>query len=83
MEKQLTLELIGDGRGHIRVEGMSFDTEVLFIARKKGFSIKEVPIDWYFNPDSRVRLIQDSMRMALDLITIRRNARKGLYDGQA
>jgi len=65
------------------LEGMSFDSEVLFIARKKGFSIKEVPIDWYFDPDSRVRLIQDSLRMAIDLITIRQNARKGLYDGQA
>jgi glycosyltransferase involved in cell wall biosynthesis len=62
--------------------GMSFDTEVLFIAQQKGFSIKEIPIDWYFDPDSRVRLIQDSVRMAFDLIAIRRNARKGLYDGQ-
>ena len=39
-------------------------------------------LDWYFDPDSRVRLIQDSVRMAFDLIAIRRNARKGLYDGQ-
>lgn len=65
------------------LRGMSFDTEVLFIARGKGFTIQEVPIDWYFDPDSRVRLIQDSMRMAFDLLTIRRNAKKGLYDGQA
>jgi len=65
------------------LDGMSFDTEVLFIARQKGLTIKEVPIDWYFDPDSRVRLIQDSIRMAFDLITIRRNAQKGLYDGQA
>ena len=65
------------------LEGMSFDTEVLFIAREKGLTIKEVPIDWYFDPDSRVRLIQDSLKMAFDLITIRRNAQKGLYDGQA
>jgi len=63
--------------------GMSFDTEVLFIARKKSFSITEVPIDWYFDPDSRVRLMEDSLRMAFDLIAIRRNARKGVYDGQA
>jgi glycosyltransferase involved in cell wall biosynthesis len=65
------------------LEGMSFDTEVLFIAREKGLTIKEVPIDWYFDPDSRVRLIQDSLKMAVDLVTIRRNAQKGLYDGQA
>ncbi len=59
--------------------GMSFDAEVLFIARKMGFNIQEIPIDWFFNSDSRVRLVQDSMRMAFDLITIRLNAARGSY----
>jgi hypothetical protein len=62
------------------LDGMSFDAEVLFIARQKNFQVQEVPIDWYFNPDSRVRLIQDSMRMAFDLITIRWNAAREFYD---
>ncbi|MGI6740841.1 MAG: dolichyl-phosphate beta-glucosyltransferase [Brevefilum sp.] len=62
------------------LDGMAFDAEVLFIARKKGFHVQEIPIDWYFDPDSRVRLVQDSLRMALDLLTIRRNARRGVYD---
>jgi len=62
------------------LDGMSFDAEVLFIARKIGFDVQEVPIDWVFNPDSRVRLVQDSMRMAFDLITIRLNAARGRYD---
>ena len=61
------------------LEGMSFDAEILFIARKKGFKVQEVAIDWYFNPDSRVRLFQDSLRMGFDLLTIRRNARRGRY----
>ncbi len=59
--------------------GMSFDVEVLFIARQMGYRIIEVPIPWYFNPDSRVRLLEDSLHMGLDLLTIRRNARRGLY----
>jgi dolichyl-phosphate beta-glucosyltransferase len=59
--------------------GMSFDVEVLFIARRLGYHIDEVPIDWYFDPDSRVRLVQDSLRMFMDLMTIRRNARQGRY----
>ena len=58
---------------------MSFDVEVLFIARRSGYSIVEIPVPWYFNPDSRVKLIDDSMRMAVDLLIIRRNARKGIY----
>jgi dolichyl-phosphate beta-glucosyltransferase len=59
--------------------GMSFDVEVLFICRRKGFNIAEVPIPWYFNPDSRVRLFRDSFRMFFDLITIRLNALRGRY----
>lgn len=61
--------------------GMSFDVEVLFVARRRGYRIVEVPIPWYFNPDSRVRLLQDSLRMGADLLTIRRNAARGLYNG--
>ena len=60
--------------------GMAFDVEALFIARRMGYKIEEVPIPWYFDADSRVRLVQDSMKMAVDLLAIRRNARQGLYD---
>jgi dolichyl-phosphate beta-glucosyltransferase len=60
--------------------GMSFDVEVLYIARKLGYQIIEVGIPWYFNPESRVRLVDDSMRMAYDLLQIQRNNRNGLYD---
>ena len=63
--------------------GMSFDVEVLFIARRRGYRIVEVPIPWYFDPDSRVRLVQDSLRMAWDLLTIRWNAWRGRYDPPA
>jgi glycosyltransferase involved in cell wall biosynthesis len=63
--------------------GMSFDAEVLFIARKMGYAIQEVPIDWTFNADSRVRLVQDSMRMAFDLLDIRLKSGRGAYDTQS
>ena len=60
--------------------GMSFDAEVLYIARRKGFLVQEIPIDWFFNPDSRVRLVKDSLRMAFDLMNIRWNGLRGRYD---
>jgi len=63
--------------------GMSFDAEVLYIARRKGYKVREVAIDWYFDPDSRVRLIKDSLYMGLDLLKIRLNAIQGRYDTQA
>jgi glycosyltransferase involved in cell wall biosynthesis len=62
-----------------RLNGMSFDVEVLYIARKRGYRIVEVPIDWYFQAESRVRLVQDSLRMFLDILTIRRNWYGGRY----
>ena len=65
-----------------RLDGMSFDAEVLYIARKKGFKIVEVPIDWYHDPDSRVRLFKDSLRMGLDLLSIRWRDLQGKYDAQ-
>jgi dolichyl-phosphate beta-glucosyltransferase len=60
--------------------GWSFDVEVLFIARKSGYRVVELPIPWYFNSESKIRVFQDSFRMGLDLIKIRLNDLKGVYD---
>jgi len=62
------------------IDGMAFDAEVLYIARRRGWRIAEVAIPWYFDPDSRGRLFKDSLRMAADLLAIRRNAGRGMYD---
>ena len=59
--------------------GMSFDVEVLYIARKRGYRIVEVPIDWYYMSESRVRL-DDPFRMLGDILVIRRNWYSGKYD---
>jgi dolichyl-phosphate beta-glucosyltransferase len=60
--------------------GWSFDVEILFIARRLGYRIVEVPIPWYFNPDSKIRVLKDSFRMGMDLLAIRLNALRGNYD---
>jgi dolichyl-phosphate beta-glucosyltransferase len=60
-------------------DGMSFDVEVLYIARKRGYRIVEVPIDWYYRSESRVNPLLDPLRMLRDILTIRRNWRRGLY----
>jgi glycosyltransferase involved in cell wall biosynthesis len=65
-----------------QLQGWSFDVEVLFLALKRGYRVIEVPIPWYFNPDSRVRLVRDSIEMFTDLIKIRANWRRGVYDPQ-
>ncbi len=59
--------------------GWSFDAEILFIALKKKYEILEIPIPWYFNANSKVRLVKDSFRMASDILAIRHNDRLGKY----
>lgn len=60
--------------------GWAFDVELLYIARRHGYRVVEIPIHWYFNADSKISVLRDSLRMFLDLLQIRRNARRGLYD---
>jgi glycosyltransferase involved in cell wall biosynthesis len=62
-----------------RLDGWTFDVEVLFIALRRGYRIVEVPIPWYYNPGSRVRVFRDSVAMLRDLFRIRRMWRQGVY----
>jgi dolichyl-phosphate beta-glucosyltransferase len=62
--------------------GWSFDVEVLYIARRLNYQIVEVPIPWYFNTESKVRVWRDSISMGTDLVKIRLNARRGIYGVQ-
>ena len=54
----------------LNVSGFAFDVEVLVKARIKGFSILEVPIDWYYFEGSKVKLIRDTVHMFWDLLKI-------------
>jgi glycosyltransferase involved in cell wall biosynthesis len=63
--------------------GWSFDAELLFIALRLGYRVKEVPIIWYYKPGTRLNILKDSIKMASDLLTIRRNANRGVYDQKA
>ena len=62
--------------------GWSFDVELLAIARHLNYSICEIGIPWYYNPGSKINVLHDSLRMFFDLLQIRRNLRRGLYDAQ-
>lgn len=63
-------------------DGISFDPEILFIARLRGYKTVELPIPWYYSNESRINLFHDTLAMIKDLLTIRWNARRGLYDPQ-
>jgi dolichyl-phosphate beta-glucosyltransferase len=60
--------------------GWSFDIEILFLARKKRMVIKEIPVHWYFDSDSKVNAVRDALRMIGDIFRIHINALRGRYD---
>jgi len=62
------------------INGWSFDVELLYIARQRGYKIVELPIPWYFNPESKINVLRDSLRMATDLLQIRLNGLRGVYN---
>lgn len=61
------------------IKRFGFDIEVLFIARKAGFAIAEVPVNWSDVAGSKVNLLRDSTHMFFDLLAVRRNWLMGRY----
>ena len=61
-------------------KGWSFDIEILYIAKLRGYRVAEIPIPWYYRSGSKIRPLQDAARMVMDIFRIRRNHREGLYN---
>jgi hypothetical protein len=56
-----------------------FDVEVLFLARKLGYTIRELPVRWNYDAGTKVNPIKDSWRNFRDVLKVRINDRLGLY----
>jgi glycosyltransferase involved in cell wall biosynthesis len=54
-----------------RLNGFSFDVEVLYLAAHQGYSVREVAVNWHHVEASKVNLIKDSLKMFRDLLRIR------------
>ncbi|MBI2620997.1 glycosyltransferase family 2 protein [candidate division WWE3 bacterium] len=63
-----------------RIDRWSYDSETLFIAKKFGYSIKELPVSWHHVEGSRVSILTDTTRSFRDLISILLNNYYGKYD---
>jgi len=62
-----------------QISGWGYDTEIIFIAKRKGFRIREVPVSWYNDEATRVKLWKNVFTCLLELYQIHNNNRKGLY----
>jgi len=57
---------------NIHLEGFGFDLEVLFLAQRMNYKIKEIPVNWQHVDNSKVDVIKDSLRMLVNIFQIRR-----------
>ena len=62
------------------IERWGFDPEILFIARKLKFAVKEVPVTWGHDERSRISYLKDGMKMLEEMAEIRTNSVRGRYD---
>jgi len=62
------------------IDGWGFDFEILAIARKLGYQIKEVPVSWQNVGDSRVRPIKSALKTLRELLVIKVNLVRGKYE---
>ncbi|MGB6429802.1 MAG: dolichyl-phosphate beta-glucosyltransferase [Candidatus Acidiferrales bacterium] len=62
-----------------RIERFGFDPELLFLARRHGLSVVEVPVRWAHDPATRVHVLGDGLQMVGDLAVIRWNSLLGRY----
>jgi dolichyl-phosphate beta-glucosyltransferase len=63
------------------IERWGFDPEILFIALKRGYIIKEVPVSWAHDARTRISYLRDGLQMLKELAMVRWNALLGRYSG--
>ena len=55
------------------LNGFSFDVEILYLAQRKGFRVKEVPVMWREAKTSKIKLFRDSFFMLKELLYLRKH----------
>jgi hypothetical protein len=75
-----SMQLYGADSGPVKGALLTgFDVEILFLARKWGYKIAEVPVHWYYGKESKVNPIKDSYRNLRDVLRVRWNDLRGRY----
>ncbi len=62
------------------VERWGFDVELLFLARKFGLTIEEVPVEWAHDDRSKINPLLDGIKMFGEMLSIRWNSITGRYN---
>lgn len=70
----------GDGKPVVGPMVTAFDVEILYLAQRLGYRIREVPVKWYYSNETKVNPLKDSWRNFRDVLTVRWNALRGVYN---
>ncbi|HET9402811.1 MAG TPA: dolichyl-phosphate beta-glucosyltransferase [Candidatus Acidoferrales bacterium] len=62
-----------------RIERFGFDPELLYLARKNGLSVAEIPVRWAHDAGTRISMARDSFGMFGEIWQVRWNAWMGRY----
>ncbi len=62
-----------------RIERFGFDPEILFLAKRHGLRAVEIPVRWAHDPQTKVNMVRDSLRMFGEVLSIRWNWLLGRY----
>lgn len=57
-----------------------FDVEILFLAVKYGYKVKEIPVKWIYGTETKVNPLKDSWRNFKDVVSVRLNDLAGKYN---
>jgi glycosyltransferase involved in cell wall biosynthesis len=78
-----SVQLYGDDAAVVQGAMVTgFDVEVLYLALKRRYKVKEVPVLWYYAPGSKVSPIRDSLRLFQDVVRVRWNDLRGRYSSK-
>lgn len=78
--KAFTAEAAVDLFPRLTITSWAFDAELLFLARKRGWTVREVPVRWVYSKESKMRPVRDTLTMTRDLLRVRWQAIRRVYD---
>ena len=78
--KAFTAEVARDLFKHATIDGWAFDLEILALARRRGYDIAEIGVEWKDDNRSRINPLRDMWKVIREALVIRKNLKAGVYN---
>lgn len=62
------------------LDGFACDVEILMLAKRMGFIVRDLPVRWINSPESKVRIVRDSLAMLRDVLLVRSRVARTLAE---